>query len=78
MDVSRTAEYGALTPTWIEYVVKPAMGADPRDVPETGIAAVNFAFDVTPAELIAAIVTEVGVLRPPYTESIAAAFRDAP
>jgi methylthioribose-1-phosphate isomerase len=44
-----------------------------RIAPE-GIAAVNFAFDVTPAELIAAIVTEVGVLRPPYTESIARAF----
>jgi methylthioribose-1-phosphate isomerase len=37
-------------------------------------AAVNFAFDVTPAELITAIVTEVGVLRPPYEESIARAF----
>ncbi len=38
-------------------------------------AALNFAFDVTPHELIAGIVTEVGVLSPPYTESIAAAFR---
>jgi methylthioribose-1-phosphate isomerase len=37
--------------------------------------AVNFAFDVTPAELITAIVTEEGVLKPPYTESIAALFR---
>src|SRR5436309_117671 len=37
-------------------------------------AAVNFAFDVTPAELITAIVTEVGALAPPYAESIAAAF----
>ena len=36
--------------------------------------AVNFAFDVTPHELITAIITEVGVLEPPYTESIAAAF----
>jgi methylthioribose-1-phosphate isomerase len=36
--------------------------------------AVNFAFDVTPAELITAIITEAGVLEPPYTESIAAAF----
>ena len=35
--------------------------------------AVNFAFDVTPAELIAAIVTEAGVLRPPYEESLARA-----
>ena len=36
--------------------------------------ALNFAFDVTPAELIAGIITEVGVLRPPYERSIAEAF----
>ena len=39
-----------------------------------GTRARNPAFDVTPAELIAAIVTEVGVLRPPFTESIARAL----
>jgi methylthioribose-1-phosphate isomerase len=39
-----------------------------------GINVYSPAFDVTPNELIAGIVTEVGVLRPPYTESIAAAF----
>lgn len=33
--------------------------------------AYNPAFDVTPAELICAIITEYGVLRPPYKESIA-------
>jgi methylthioribose-1-phosphate isomerase len=32
----------------------------------TGIAARNFAFDVTPAELISAIITERGVAMPPY------------
>jgi methylthioribose-1-phosphate isomerase len=31
----------------------------------------NPAFDVTPGQLIAAIVTECGVVRPPYLESIA-------
>jgi len=36
--------------------------------------ALNFAFDVTPAELITAIITEVGVLEAPYERSIAAAF----
>lgn len=41
-DVTRPASYGNLSPTWIEYVVKPGMGADPRDIPSTGIAAVNF------------------------------------
>jgi methylthioribose-1-phosphate isomerase len=39
-----------------------------------GIEALNFAFDVTPAELITAIITEVGVLRAPYERSIAEAF----
>ncbi|HEX4952607.1 MAG TPA: S-methyl-5-thioribose-1-phosphate isomerase [Thermoanaerobaculia bacterium] len=38
-----------------------------------GSDALNLAFDVTPHELIAAIVTEVGVLRPPYRESLARA-----
>ena len=30
----------------------------------------NPAFDVTPAELVTAIITERGVFRPPYTESL--------
>ena len=38
--------------------------------------ALNIAFDVTPAELVAALITDAGVLRPPYQESIASAFRD--
>jgi methylthioribose-1-phosphate isomerase len=36
--------------------------------------AVNFAFDVTPHDLITAIVTEVGVLEPPFDRSIERAF----
>jgi methylthioribose-1-phosphate isomerase len=32
--------------------------------------AVNFAFDVTPAELITAIITEAGVLEPPFEASL--------
>jgi methylthioribose-1-phosphate isomerase len=36
--------------------------------------ALNFAFDVTPAELIAAHITDRGVLRPPYGESIGRAL----
>ncbi|MFN2578543.1 MAG: S-methyl-5-thioribose-1-phosphate isomerase [Pyrinomonadaceae bacterium] len=35
-----------------------------------GVDVHNFAFDVTPNELIAAIVTDRGVARPPYTESL--------
>ena len=36
-------------------------------------AARNPAFDVTPAELVAAIVTEQGVHRAPYSQSLAGA-----
>lgn len=34
------------------------------------VTVINPAFDVTPARLITGIITEAGVLRPPYTESI--------
>ncbi|MGE0600242.1 MAG: S-methyl-5-thioribose-1-phosphate isomerase [Dehalococcoidia bacterium] len=40
-----------------------------------GIDAYNPAFDVTPAELIAAIVTEAGVVSPPFEEGIRAILR---
>jgi methylthioribose-1-phosphate isomerase len=39
-----------------------------------GAEAANFAFDVTPHDLVTAIITEVGVLEPPYRESIASAI----
>lgn len=47
-----------------------------NDMAPHGTEALNFAFDVTPAELVAAIVTEAGVLEAPYTESIARAFAE--
>jgi methylthioribose-1-phosphate isomerase len=40
-----------------------------RMVPE-GVPVLHPAFDVTPARLVAAIVTEAGVARPPYDESL--------
>ncbi|MHC4606883.1 MAG: S-methyl-5-thioribose-1-phosphate isomerase, partial [Planctomycetota bacterium] len=46
---------------------------DPREVLQLaprGVKAYNPAFDVTPARLIAGIITERGVLRPPYRRSI--------
>jgi methylthioribose-1-phosphate isomerase len=43
---------------------------DPAEVTGRGDA-FNPAFDVTPAELVAAIFTEAGVLEPPYEEAIA-------
>ena len=47
-----------------------------RVAPE-GTEGTNFAFDVTPNDLVAAIITEEGVLEPPFRESIAAAFERA-
>jgi methylthioribose-1-phosphate isomerase len=41
-----------------------------------GTEAANPAFDVTPARYVAAIITEQGVARAPYGESIPALFRD--
>jgi methylthioribose-1-phosphate isomerase len=37
-----------------------------------GIGALNPAFDVTPNRFVAAIITEKGVARSPYRESLAA------
>lgn len=42
---------------------------DLRWAPE-GVGAANPAFDVTPAELVTAFITEHGVLRPPFAESL--------
>jgi len=45
-----------------------------RQTAPDGVAVYSPAFDVTPARLIAGIVTEAGILRPPYEDSIAALF----
>ena len=52
------------TPTEVTHI------GGTRIVPE-GVAVFNPAFDVTPNEFVTAIMTEVGVARPPYTESLA-------
>ncbi|WP_457653158.1 S-methyl-5-thioribose-1-phosphate isomerase [Rhodocaloribacter sp.] len=70
------------TPTGADIVIEER---DPREVTHgfgrqtapTGVSVYNPAFDVTPARLVTAIVTEQGVLRPPYDTSIAAAFEGA-
>lgn len=41
-----------------------------------GVKIINPGFDVTPHELIAGIITEVGILRPDYNKSIAEAFKN--
>ncbi len=45
-----------------------------RRIAPTGVRAFNPAFDVTPHTLISGIITEKGILRPPYRESITRAF----
>jgi methylthioribose-1-phosphate isomerase len=47
-----------------------------RIAPE-GAPALNPAFDVTPAELVTAIVTERGVVRPPFADGLAAVLEGA-
>lgn len=42
--------------------------------PTEGLNFYNPSFDVTPAHLIAGIITEAGIARPPYTESLPALF----
>jgi methylthioribose-1-phosphate isomerase len=39
-----------------------------------GVGITNYAFDVTPNELVTAIITEKGVARAPYTESLKKQF----
>jgi methylthioribose-1-phosphate isomerase len=47
-----------------------------RTGPE-GVKVLNPAFDVTPATLVSGFITERGILRPPYVESLARTFPEA-
>ncbi len=66
--VAPTSTVDLETPTGAEI---PIEERDPSEV-STRFPARNPAFDVTPAALITAIVTEAGVHRAPYSESLAA------
>ena len=46
-----------------------------RQLAPDGVNVLNYAFDATPLDLVDAIVTEIGVLRPPYAESFRLAGR---
>ena len=48
--------------------------AEPKALPE--VKCYNPSFDVTDHELVSAIVTEKGICRAPYTESLAALFEE--
>ena len=64
------APVSTIDPNTSDGAAIPIEERDPSEL-GAGVPAVNFAFDVTPAELVTAIVTEAGVLEPPYEESIA-------
>jgi methylthioribose-1-phosphate isomerase len=70
----------AQCPTGAEIPIEERSAAEVTDIGGTrmapeGISVRHPAFDVTPARLITAIITERGVLRPPYGEAIADLFR---
>ena len=71
--VAPTSTVDLATPTGAGI---PIEERDPGELTQR-FAARNPAFDVTPAELIAAIVTEQGVRRPPYARSLAAELAHA-
>ena len=66
--VAPTSTVDLETPTGAEIPIEER----PANEVTARFAARNPAFDVTPGELIAAIVTEHGVQRGPYVESLAA------
>jgi methylthioribose-1-phosphate isomerase len=62
---------GAAIPVERRPADEVATMAGQRNVPE-GVAVDNRAFDITPAGLVTAIITEEGLARPPFQESLAA------
>ncbi len=48
-----------------------------RMIAPKGVGAINFAFDVTPHDLVSAIITEAGVHTPPYKKSLSRAMKAA-
>ena len=57
------------TPSGAEITIEER---DPAEVSADGDG-FNPAFDVTPAELVTAVITQAGVLEPPYQRSVARA-----
>lgn len=42
VNVSRSATYGDISPCWVEFMVKPGLGAEARDLPTGKITAISF------------------------------------
>ena len=64
------------TPTGAEIEIEQRDGGEVRAVAglDARTAVWNPAFDVTPAELITGLITDAGVLRPPFATAIAGAL----
>lgn len=65
----KTLETGAAIPIEQRDALEITAGFGKATAPD-GVKVYNPAFDVTPADLIAGIITEKGILRPPYREAI--------
>jgi methylthioribose-1-phosphate isomerase len=68
------APVSTIDPATADGAAIPIEERDPAEVTGAaapGAPALNLAFDVTPAELVTAVLTERGVLEPPFAESIA-------
>ena len=80
--VGPTSTVDLNTPTGAQIAIEQR---DPQEVARVGdqlitpqgAAVLNPAFDVTPAEYITGIITEEGICRPPYNESLRAAVEKA-
>ena len=74
--------FDAETPSGAEIPIEERDALEVTDVAGSRLTpseteALNLAFDVTPAELVTAFITDAGVLEPPYGESIARALSAA-
>ncbi|MGI6737076.1 MAG: S-methyl-5-thioribose-1-phosphate isomerase [Anaerovoracaceae bacterium] len=71
------------TPTGAEIEIEQRDGAEiyrkwyARDMAPAGIKTYNPAFDVTDHRYITAVITERGIVRPPFSENLAGLFTDA-
>lgn len=69
------------TPTGADIHIEERNGEEttssgtPEDMAPAGIKTWNPAFDVTDAKYITAVITEKGIVRPPYTENLPKVFK---
>lgn len=71
--IDRALAHGALIPIEVRHRDEVARIGDHTVLPD-GVEVEQSAFDVTPARLVTAIVTERGLVRPPYPEGIRSLF----